>query len=348
MSSVRQVSVLDKNNQYKNASFQGQISCAERFRQALIDLRNEGWHPDVIVSHSGWGCGLHVSEIFPKARQIVYVEWWFANDSADYTFDPENAWWSKVDLKTRQRNLTLALELAEADVLVAPTLWQKNQLPESFQSRCVVIHEGVDTNYFVMNPKWKPDDKLILTYATRGMEPMRGFPEFIQVLPGLLSTYPNVEVLIAGDDRIAYGAITPKEGTFGKWASAFLENWIQDGRVKFLGHLPYKEYARFLKTSHVHCYLTRPFVLSWSLLDAMASGCCLVASDVEPVREAAHSDATYWVDHRNRKSLQEGIAEALDASVSERERRGVLQRELAVSTWNRTASLTAWMVLLGI
>ena len=133
LSSVRQISVLDKNNQYKNASFQGQISCAERFRQALIDLRNEGWYPDVIVSHSGWGCGLHVSEIFPKARQIVYVEWWFANNSADYTFDPDNAWWSYSNKLASSFvvKFTLALELAEADV-VAPTLWQKNQLPESF------------------------------------------------------------------------------------------------------------------------------------------------------------------------------------------------------------------------
>ena len=348
---IRQITVKDSNNAYGRSNLMGQIECSERFRRELINLSVENWIPDVIVSHSGWGCGLHANEIFPKSRQIVYVEWWFANGAADYNFDPDNTWWSyskQIRFKLRQRNLTLALELAEADALVAPTLWQKKQLPSVFQSRCEVIHEGVDTNYFVMNDSWKPQGKTYLTYATRGMEPMRGFPEFVQTLPELLADYPKLEVLIAGDDRVAYGSMMPKEGSFGKWASNILHDWIQDGRVRFLGHLPYNHYARFLKMSSVHCYLTRPFVLSWSLLDAMASGCCLVASDVEPVREAAHETATFWVDHRSKQNLIDGITQALDSPPSNRRSRGKQQRELAVSSWNRTASLTAWMVLLGI
>ena len=181
----------------------------------------KGWNPDIVISHSGWGCGLDASLVFPKAKRISYLEWWFRNDADDYNFDPHSPWWDysqELILKLRRRNLTLALELTEAHHVVTPTLWQRSQLPVSLQKRCEVIHEGVDTDFFVMNPSWRPKNRLRLTYATRGMEPMRGFPEFVRALPQLLERFSNLEVVIAGDDRVAYGARRPEEGTFGRWA----------------------------------------------------------------------------------------------------------------------------------
>ena len=334
-----------------HANLNGQLACSERFREAMSQLRAEGWTPDLVISHSGWGCGLDVSWVFPQARRIAYLEWWFDNDWADYTYDPDNPWWGYGDrarLKLRHRNLSLALELSEADAVVTPTQWQRSQLPETLQQRCSVIHEGVDTTYFVMNPAWRPREKLRLTYATRGMEPMRGFPEFVGALPELLQHWPQLEVLIAGDDRVAYGAHLPKEGSFGRWAAAHLDPWLQQQRVRFVGHLPLQSYARLLKSSHVHCYLSRPFVASWSLLEAMASGCCLVASDVEPVRELADPAATLWTDHRTAPTLAASLERALGLQQGERLERGRLQRERACDSWCRSQTLESWLDLLGI
>lgn len=342
---------LPGSSRLKHTSLNGQLACAERFRQALLSLRDEGWHPDVIVSHSGWGCGLHSGCVFPQARRISYLEWWFADAAADYDFDPHNPWWGYSEgnrVALRQRNLSLALELVEADAVVTPTQWQRKQLPASLQQRCDVIHEGVDTTFFVSNHTWRQPHRLRLTYATRGLEPMRGFPEFVQALPCLLQSLPTLEVVIAGDDRVAYGAKTPPEGSYGRWATSLLRDWIDHKRVRFVGHLPLIQYARLLKSSDVHCYLSRPFVASWSLLEAMASGCCLVASDIEAVRELADAEATLWTDHRDAGTLQASLAAALALDGEERLHRGQLQRQRAEQHWSRPQSLTQWMGLLGI
>jgi glycosyltransferase involved in cell wall biosynthesis len=334
-----------------HANLYGQLACSERFRTAMQELRDQGWTPDLVISHSGWGCGLDVSWVFPEARRISYLEWWFANNAADYDYDPTNPWWSystSARLKLRHRNLTLALELSEAHAVVTPTQWQRSQLPAVLQDRCSVIHEGVDTNFFVMNPAWRSKERLRLTYATRGMEPMRGFPEFVGALPELLEGCPKLEVVIAGDDRVAYGAHLPEEGSFGRWATGKLQPWLEAGRVRMVGHLPLQSYARLLKSSHVHCYLSRPFVASWSLLEAMASGCCLVASDVEPVRELADPEATTWVEHRSQTELTSGLKRALLLGEQERCSRGEAQRSRASKSWSQKQSLQKWLDLLGI
>ena len=147
---------------------------------------------------------------------------------------------------------------------------------------------------------------------------------------------------------VAYGAHLPKEGSFGRWAAAHLDPWLQQQRVRFVGHLPLQSYARLLKSSHVHCYLSRPFVASWSLLEAMASGCCLVASDVEPVRELADPAATLWTDHRTAPTLAASLERPLGLQQGERLERGRLQRERACDSWCRSQTLQSWLDLLGI
>ena len=350
LAGIRQITVARPN--LKNSSnLEGQLQCSGRFRKAMEEIRDAGWYPDFVISHSGWGCGLDVSWVFPQAQRISYLEWWFANDAEEYNYDPGNPFWdysSDLRFKLRHRNLTLALELSEAHHIVAPTRWQRSQLPSALSERCVVIHEGVDTNFFVMNPAWRPKGHLRLTYATRGMEPMRGFPEFVQALPVLLERFPSLEVVIAGDDRVAYGARMPKEGSFGRWAHHLLDSWIKKGSVRFVGQLPATAYARLLKSSHVHCYLTRPFVASWSLLDAMSSGCCLVGSDLEAVREMADPKATIWVDQRNQELLVEGLSRALNLEAEERIGKGLSQRRRAEEAWSRGLSLRSWRGLLSI
>ena len=334
-----------------SSNLESQLQCAARFSDAMKRLLADGWYPDAVISHSGWGCGLYVSDIFPKSLKISYLELWFKNSADDFTFHPDSKWFKYSDqliMDLRKRNLSVGYELSEADIVLAPSHWQKSQLPSSMQSLCQVLHEGVDTSFFVLNPKWKSNDVIRLTYCTRGMEPMRGFPEFIDALPDLLKQFSNLEVLIAGSDRVAYGSIKPQEGSFGKWAKVKLDEWIRLKRVKFLGHVSLTKYARLLKSSHVHCYLTRPFVISWSLLDAMASGCCVVATDLAATREFLDPEATIWTSHQIKGSLNSSLTHALSLNSAERLRRGQLQRERIVENWDRQRSLEQWRGLLGI
>jgi len=347
---VRHVAV-PVSHPISHSSIDGQLACANRFLESMKTLKASGWCPDTIVSHSGWGCGLDASLVFPKAKIVSYLEWWFSDQCSDYTFDPNSPWWQYSEdtrFKLRRRNLSLSLELAEADTIIAPTNWQRSQLPICFQDRCTVIHEGVDTNYFVMNPKWRPSDRIRITYATRGMEQMRGFPHFIEAISEVLSVRKNLEVVIAGTDKVAYGSKVPKEGSFGKWARSILKPWIEQGVVKFVGALPKQAYARLLKSSHVRGYLTRPFVLSWSLLDSMASGCQIVCSDVPPVREVAHPVASFWADHTIRSSLVSAICKAADLTEHQRFANGLSQRHVILSGYTRQQSLVSWLRVLQI
>lgn len=294
----------DALDEQKLKGVQHTLGLAEQYLEAMQALAKGGWQADVVVSHSGWGCGLHSSLVWPKAKRIAYVEWWFEAQSALYKFDPNNRWWvGPTDGHClRERNLPLALELSEADELVTPTKWQRQQLPLALQERCRVIHDGVDLNRFKRNHQHRAETPL-LTYGTRGMEPMRGFPELIESLPAVLEAHPTLKVEIAGEDRICYGGPAPKEGSFGEWAKSRLKPWIKSGRLEFLGTLPPHAYPGWLHRSWMHVHLTRPFVASWSLLEAMAAGCCLIASNTEPVREFVDASNAALVDFRTEQWL---------------------------------------------
>jgi len=331
----------------EQANLDGQIACGQRFGQGLRRLQAEGWTPEIVISHSGWGCGLEAGLVFPKARRIAYLEWWFADQAANNQFDPKNPWLrypESFQNKLRLRNFSLAYELAEANVIVSPTQWQRNQLPSSLRERVEVIHEGVDTDYFMNNPIWKPKLKLRITYATRGMEPMRGFPEMIQAMAKVLPMYPHAELVIAGENRICYGGSPPPQGSFQAWAEQQLAH-CRD-QVTFTGRLPRKHYARLLQSSHLHLYFTRPFVASWSLVEAMACGCCVLASRTPPVQEIADASATLWTDHTDAKALAEGISSAITLEAEDRDAKGQQQRARAEQQFNRKTSTSHWEALL--
>lgn len=274
---------------------------AGQFRSGMKLLLQQGWTPNLVISHSGWGCGLHVKELWPEVRQISYVEWWFDPKSELLHFDPANRFsplgpGSAASLW--RRNQSMALELAASDQLVAPTEWQRQQLPESFRERCVVIFDGVDQNRFKPDPT-KRAKQPVLTYGTRGMEAIRGFPEFIRELPAALRQHPSLSVQIAGEDRIHYGGPKPDVGSWGQWAKQLLEREGLGDRVQWKGMLNQHDYVGWLQSSWCHVYLTQPYVASWSLAEALCCGCPLIASDVPPVRELAVFGSTVLVDHRH-------------------------------------------------
>jgi glycosyltransferase involved in cell wall biosynthesis len=282
---------------------------AEQYRQAMAQLEQQGWLPDVVVSHSGWGCGLHVKELWPRCRHVSYLEWWFDPQSPLLHHDHQNPHLGFGPASAPGlwlRNQALALELVSADAVVAPSEWQRRQLPQALRERCLVIYDPIDRQRFKPNPNHRSPLPL-LTYGTRGMEPMRGFPELVLELPSVLELWPELQVEIAGGEGIHYAGKPPAEGSWKTWAEARLAPYLASGRVRWRGHLDGEAYVRWLQSSWLHVYLSQPFVASWSLLEALACGCPLVASDVEPVREFCAPGRGWLVDSRVRGFLQEPV-----------------------------------------
>ena len=329
---------------------QRSATLAEQYRRGLVNLNASGWQPDVVISHSGWGCGLHVREVWPGCHHIAYVEWWFDPQSDFFRYDPNNA-----DLKLGpqqatklwRRNQAFALELVSADAIVAPTQWQARQLPPLLRERCHIIHDGVDLQRFKPDLQQFLTSPSLVTYGTRGMEPMRAFPQFIQGLLPLLKSNPEVRVEIAGEDSINYGGHPPKNfASWGKWAKQQLADAGLNDRVHWQGYLNLDEYVQFLQRSHCHVHLSHPFVASWSLLEALACECPLVVSNVAPVRElceGTHSAVTY-VDHREPSALPIAIGETIKRSSD----RQLKPPQPSLNLYSSNFSLEQWSHVAGL
>lgn len=263
---------------------------AQATAEAALMLREKGFIPDIIYGHT-WGQTMYMKDIFPESKLLCYFEWFYNSTGGDMGFDGRSL---SVDelAKLRTKNAHLLIDLYSCDEGICPTKFQYKQIPNEFKHKIKVLHDGVDTEYCIPdeNAKFFIKDKNItldrnneiLTYATRGMEAYRGFPEFMQAAEILLKKRPNLHILIAGDDRVCYG---PKllNTTYKKLMLNKLD--LDMNRVHFVGSLPFSEYVKLLQVSTVHVYLTYPFVCSWSMLDAMSCGCLLVASNTEPVTE---------------------------------------------------------------
>lgn len=268
---------------YEDAIIHGQAVA-----EVLIQMKTQGYKPDIIYGHT-WGCTLFVKDIFPDVPLVCYFEWFYNPEGADVGFNGE---YVGVDTRAKLqcKNSHLLLDLLNCDFGISPTEWQKSQFPKEFQNKIKVLHEGIDTNIccpkdnaiFEFNGKRFTKEDEILTYATRGMEEYRGFPEFMKTVEQLQKIRLNMQVIIGGEDRVCYGCHL-KNDTFKQKMLRELD--LDLSRIHFVGNLPYAEYIKLLQVSRCHVYLTYPFVLSWSLLEAMSVGCCIVASDTAPVKE---------------------------------------------------------------
>ena len=264
---------------------------AEAALKLCVKLKSHGFIPDVVYGHSGWGSTWFIKDVFPDARFMAYYEWYYNPYGADSLFGRNSPVSAAHAAELRMKNSVILNDLMFCDLGVSPTGWQKSQFPKAFHPKIVQLHDGVDTDYFRPNPQQKlvlPHLDLsgvnkIVTYVSRGMEPYRGFPQFIESLPHLLKADKDCHVVIVASERVCYGKPLPEGKSY---KDIMLEKVPLDlSRVHFVGTLPYGEYKKVLQASSVHVYLTRPFVLSWSFLEAMACGCVIVASDTEPVRE---------------------------------------------------------------
>lgn len=288
--------------------------------EAALRLRQQGFIPDVIVGHPGWGETIYLREIFPEARQVIYAEYFYRTLDGDVGFDAEFGP-ATAPMELHAKNMGLALALSEADVIVAPTPFQASRLPGVFRERTEVLHEGVDLGRTKRNPAAKivtPGGKVldgsrpVITFVSRTLEPLRGYHIFMRGLPRLLSEMPDAEVLIIGEAAQAgYGSAAPGGRT---WADVILDevrHRIDPARVHFTGRLPYDRFIDALSLSWAHVYFTYPFVMSWSLLEAMACDCLIIGSDTAPVRDAiTDGENGLLVDFFDHERLAEKLIQA--------------------------------------
>jgi glycosyltransferase involved in cell wall biosynthesis len=283
-------------------------------------LKAKGFIPDVICGHSGWGPTLFMKDAFPNAALLCYFEWFYHAHGTDADFDPADPLEQDSIAKIRVKNSPILLDLYSCDWGMSPTRWQQAQFPKEFQSKLTVLHDGVDTDFFkpelgaslvLPNLDLTGVDEIV-TYVARGMEPYRGFPQFIESLPYLLERRPNCHVVIVASERVCYGKSLPNGKTYKQEMLERVPLDAYKDRVHFVGTLPYGEYVKVLKASTAHVYLTRPFVLSWSMLEAMSTGCLIVGSNTAPVAEVIRDGENgLLVDFFNPKQLADRLEEVM-------------------------------------
>ena len=316
--------------------------------KAGLAMKARGFTPDVIVAHSGWGEGMFLRDIWPDARIGVFSEFYYRASGADIDFDPEFASPGELgrEARVRMKNFAMEMQLTAADAAVSPTHWQADAHPSALRRKISVIHDGIDTATIAPNPSawltidghgsWSREDEVI-TFVNRNLEPYRGFHVFMRALPELLRRRPRAQVVVVGEDGISYGAAPREGGTWREVMTAEVRSRIPDAdwaRVHFVGRIPRETFTALLQVSRVHLYLTYPFVLSWSLLEAMSAGSAIVASDTPPVREALRDGRTgLLVDFFDGAGLVDAI-DRLAEDRALRHRLGAAARAHAVATYD--------------
>ncbi|HKY31808.1 MAG TPA: glycosyltransferase [Candidatus Polarisedimenticolia bacterium] len=247
--------------------------------------------PDLIVGHSGFGTTAMLPELYP-APIVSLLEYYYHPHGADMDFRPEYPPREIDFLRARMRNAMILLDLEACAAGYSPTRWQKGLFPEAYRPRIEVIHDGVDMELWRRRPTHRriggeviPESTRIVTYVSRGLEAMRGFDIFVRVASRVAASISDVIFVVVGEDRVFYGG--DRRHTGGKsFRAHVLESERPDlSKFRFLGRVPPEELARLFSLSDLHIYLTVPFVLSWSLLDALACECTVLASGTPPVLE---------------------------------------------------------------
>ena len=266
-----------------NASLVKAIHRGKRVAAGAAHLKRQGFRPDVIFAHIGWGEALFLKDIFPDARVLLYGEFFYRAQGADVGFDPEFPMSAEKVLRLRVMNAPLLMSLDASDWGMAPTRWQHRQFPAAYAQRMSVIHDGINTD--AVSPSKEVFQEELITYVARNLEPYRGFHVFMRAIPEIQKRRPNARIVIVGGDEVSYSPRLPPGQTYRQRLLREIEGKADLSRVHFTGRIPYADYLALLRRSSVHVYLTYPFVLSWSLLEAMSAGCLVVGSRTAPVEE---------------------------------------------------------------
>jgi glycosyltransferase involved in cell wall biosynthesis len=290
---------------------------------AMLALRNRGFLPDLVFSHVGWGESLAIKDVWPETRSIVHAEFYYSSVGANINFDPEFTNDSTFNARyaVRLNNAPILLALADADWGVAPTAWQKSRFPGILHDKIVVMHEGINTQLLSPRPYavfTLPDgrnlnsDDEVITFLNRNLEPYRGYHIFMRALPAILAARPGAHAVIVGGSRFSYGPPPPKGST---WRDIFFDEVKERlplDRVHLVGTIPYLQFIELMRISAAHVYLTYPFVLSWSLLEAMSIETLVIASRTKPVEEViTDGENGLLVDFFDIDRLSETVIDAL-------------------------------------
>ncbi len=290
--------------------------------QAANTLKRKGFTPDIILGHTGWGELLFMKEVWPDVPILGFFEYFYKLRGTLSEFDKEQPPTEVTSYLLHARNAIPFANLHVVDQGIAPTHWQKNTFPELFQQKLMCCHDGIRTDKLGPDPKVelslgrlpKPltrDDEVI-TYMARNMERVRGFHIMMRALPAILEARPKARVVLVGGSGTSYGKKSDAQGGLRGEMEQELGPKVDWDRVHFVGRVPYEDFQRIIQISRCHIYLTMPFVLSWSLLEAMAMQATIVTSDVAPVREAiTHGETGLLVDFHAPEALAAQVIEVV-------------------------------------
>jgi glycosyltransferase involved in cell wall biosynthesis len=275
--------------------FETKIIRADACANKAKELKDNGYYPDLIVGHSGWGELLFLKEVWPKTKFLTYVEFNYTLENSDIDFDP-TVFMDKSPYTRRKliaRNSPFYSQYFLSDKMITPTHFQRNTFPSIFKKNIDVIQEGIDTN--LLKPKKDSalkinnitltDKSKVVLFVSRTLEPYRGYHSFIRSIPGILDKHPDAYILLIGGDDGGYGA-SPETGTTHR-ENFFneIKDKVDTSRIFFLGYVDYEILVTCFNVSSVHVYLTYPFVLSWSMLESMSCGSLILGSNTGPVTE---------------------------------------------------------------
>jgi glycosyltransferase involved in cell wall biosynthesis len=331
-----------------------------RVAAALAELKNRGFAPDLVIGSIGWGETLFVRDVYPDVPVLAHAEFYYSATGSDVGFDPEFAEAERrttSPLTVRARNAALLLGLNEATAAIAPTEWQASRFPAELRGKIHVAHEGIDTARVAPDPAasftvpgggptFRAGDEVV-TFVNRNLEPYRGYHVFMRALPAILAARPKAHAVLVGGESTSYG-LKPANGT---WKQIFLDE-VKDrldlARVHFTGQLPYGGYVQLLQVSAAHVYLTYPFVLSWSMLEAMSAGAPVIASATPPVTEVVEDGRTGLLfDFFDHQRLAKLTIAALDRPAPLADIRRTARAQIVERYDLAKVALPRWRALVG-
>ncbi len=319
---------------YLSRTFENGIWHAAGVYEALRPV-SAAIRPDLIVGHSGWGSTLLLRQLYPDVPVINYFEYFYRPSDSDLDFRPDVPVAEVDRLRSPARNAMILLDLEYCSAGYSPTDYQRQLMPDAYQPKLRTIHDGIDTGFWAPRENeerrigslvLKPGEKLV-TYVSRGLEMMRGFDIFMKSVKLVIDDDPSVRVVVVGSDEVAYGGDLKFTGGRSFRDHVLAQDDYDLERIHFVGRVKPEQLVRLLGLSDLHFYLTVPFVLSWSCLNAMACGAPMLCSDTAPVREVIENGENgILCDFFDAEGFAERAAGLLEDPVRSRETLGAAAR----------------------